>query len=48
MDLLFKWMPYAGFNAYLGILPHMEHVQVAPKVEKMQFGENTKWLRVNI
>ena len=44
MDLLFKWMPYAGFNTYLGIIPHMGLSLGAPKVQKMQFWENPKWL----
>ena len=35
IDLLFTWMPYAPFDTFFGILPHMGHALGAPKVKKM-------------
>ena len=48
IDLLFKWMLYVHFDTFFGILPHMGPVLGAPKVEKMGFWENPKWLPVPI
>ena len=37
IELLFKWMPYAHFDTFFAILPHMRHMLGALKVKKIQF-----------
>ena len=40
IDLLFKWMPYACFETFFGILPHMGLTLGVPKVKKGILGKS--------